>query len=166
MLIQGLNQTKGMRIFQEVLACLALVLWTGCASHPTYRSNYSGSANLAPGNSEPAFSSDPAPTVPPYTSSTATPGDPNKPLQDSRSTTVVPAINSQQPRGSIWSQTDLLLGPRNVIARPGSEVILTAGLRDKTGHLLTNQRIDWSIAPNSVGHFPDSGTRAEKSPRF
>ena len=157
MLIQGLNQTKGLRIFQEVLACLALVLWTGCASHPVYRSNYTGAGNLAPGNSEPAFSSEPASTVPPYTSSTATPGDPNKPLRDSRSTTVVPAINSnssqQQPRGSVWSQTDLLLGPRTVIARPGSEVILTAGLRDKTGHLLTNQRIDWSIAPNSVGHF-------------
>ena len=159
MLIQGLNQTKGLRIFQEVLACLALVLWTGCASHPTYRSNYTGAGNLAPGNTEPAFSSEPASTIPPYTSSTATPGNPNRPLQDSRSTSVVPAINSnnsnssQQPRGSIWSQTDLLLGPRTVIARPGSEVILTAGLRDKTGHLLTNQRIDWNIAPNSVGHF-------------
>lgn len=156
MLIQGLNQTKGLRILQEVLACMALVLWAGCASHPTYRSNYSGAGNLAPGNSEPSFSSEPASTVPPYTSSTATPGDPNKPLQDSRSTTVVPAINSnssQQPRGSVWSQTDLLLGPRTVVARPGSEVILTAGLRDKTGHLVTNQRIDWSIAPNSVGHF-------------
>lgn len=153
MLIQGLDQSRGLRFFQGVLAGLALVLWSGCASHPTYRSNYSGSANLAPGNTTPEFSSDPAPTTPPYISSTATPGDPNKPLQDSRSTTVVPATTSQQPRGSIWSQTDLLLGPRNVIARPGSEVILTAGLRDKTGHLLTNQRIDWNITPNSVGHF-------------
>jgi len=164
MLIQGWNHLKRTRKLQGVLACLVLILWVGCASRPTFRANYPGSANLAPGNSTPAFSSEPAPATSPYTSSTATPGDPNKPLKDTNSTTIVPARTpSQQSAGSIWSQTDLILGPKNAIARPGSEVILTAGLRDKTGHLRMNQRIDWSITPNSVGHFSQIQEREMKN---
>lgn len=48
---------------------------------------------------------------------------------------------------------DLLLGPKTSIALPGSQVILTAGVRDQSGYLRTNQRIDWRISPESVGHF-------------
>ena len=70
--------------------------------------------------------------------------------RDSRSTTVVPATPDSR---TVFSAMDLMLGPKNVIARPGSEVILTAGVRDRSGYLRTNQRIDWSISPESVGHF-------------
>jgi len=70
--------------------------------------------------------------------------------KDSSSTMIVPALESG---GSTWSSMDLILGPKNVIARPGSEVILTAGVRDRSGYLRTNQKIDWNISPESVGHF-------------
>ena len=70
--------------------------------------------------------------------------------QGTRMTTVVPA---QSPQNSDFRTMDLLLGPPTSIALPGSQVILTAGVRDQTGYLRTNQRIDWRIAPESVGHF-------------
>lgn len=70
--------------------------------------------------------------------------------KDSSSTSIVPA---QTPEGSSWSAMDLILGPKSVIARPGSEVILIAGVRDRSGYLRTNQKINWSISPESVGHF-------------
>ncbi len=77
-------------------------------------------------------------------------GIPSISPKESTTTTIVPA---RKPEGSIWSEMDLILGPKSVIARPGSEVILTAGVRDRSGYLRTNQKIDWSISPESVGHF-------------
>ncbi|MDO4629384.1 MAG: hypothetical protein Q4C70_09395, partial [Planctomycetia bacterium] len=157
-----------------------LVVCTSCtsiSSNHTYTTHYPNSASLPAGNT-PAFQgsnpSSPSSTVPSSrsapvftpprttTPSGATPGNatqnttpsvpkPEPPQgQGTRNTTVVPA---RAPNAATVSELDLIMGPRTVIARPGSEVILTAGLRDRSGYLRTNQRIDWTISPQSVGHF-------------
>lgn len=204
-----LRRFVSFRVFVPQFALLtSLLLLSGCASHPLFRSaNYpNSSANLPAGNSAPTFN-DPyavgadsanagaptrAPSAGSLRSSGAASGTPASgtasgtpasgtaasgamPLgassqgtspsaaggvprtaspaaqKDSRSTTIVPVRTDEN--GSAWSTMDLILGPKNVIARPGSEVILTAGVRDRSGYLRTNQRIEWAISPNSVGHF-------------
>ncbi len=159
--------TKLLRFF---LVISLLMVCTSCASfssNRTYTARYPNSASLPAGNM-PAFQENPSGgttqtatssrTAPVFTqpqreTQSTIPSVPKtEPIkgQGTRSTTVVPA---QTPNAVTTSELDLILGPRTVLARPGSEVILTAGLRDRSGYLRTNQRIDWSIAPQSVGHF-------------
>ncbi len=54
-----------------------------------------------------------------------------------------------------WDTVELLLVPRSTIAPVGSEVVLLAGVVGPDGFLRTNERIEWSIAPGSVGEFVD-----------
>ncbi|MDO4569761.1 MAG: hypothetical protein Q4D38_05210, partial [Planctomycetia bacterium] len=111
-------------------------------SMPTTRPTPAQPGRLVPSTRRPTT---PAPT-------TTTPPPATNPLNSSnRSTTVVPAV--PPGKSSAWDTRDLILGPQNVVARPGSEVILTAGVRDQTGYLRTNQRIVWGISADSVGHF-------------
>jgi uncharacterized repeat protein (TIGR01451 family) len=49
----------------------------------------------------------------------------------------------------------VMLAPRRTVAPIGSQVVLTAGVRAGDGFLRTNQRLEWSIAPGSVGQFVD-----------
>lgn len=116
----------------------------------------SGSAaqtNSAAQSQQAAQSSPAAPSVPdsrfvsPFRDGLRTVSDePN----GSQRSTIVPA---QSPQNMDLNTMDLLLGPMTSIALPGSQVILTAGVRDQSGYLRTNQRIDWRISPESVGHF-------------
>ncbi len=54
-----------------------------------------------------------------------------------------------------WDTVELLLVPRTTIAPVGSEVVLLAGVAGPDGYLRTNERIEWSITPGSVGEFVD-----------
>lgn len=54
-----------------------------------------------------------------------------------------------------WDTVELLLVPRSTIAPVGSEVVLLAGVAGPDGYLRTNERIEWSISPGSVGEFVD-----------
>ena len=70
---------------------------------------------------------------------------------DPRSTQVVPAVSPE--RVSVSEPFDLILGPPQIVAIPGAEVIFVAGVRDIRGYLRMNQPIQWSISRESVGHF-------------
>ncbi len=157
---------KRLRVFL-VISLLAVYTAGANVSPNSAYSAYPNSASLPAGNA-PAFQGDssnvanstanPPRSTPVFTPTQTTmqntsPSVPQStPLQGqgTRNTTVVPA---RAPNTNAFSELDLLMGPRTVIARPGSEVILRAGLRDRSGYLRTNQRIDWSISPQSVGHF-------------
>ncbi|MDO4583882.1 MAG: hypothetical protein Q4D62_07235 [Planctomycetia bacterium] len=146
--------------------CFVLLLLSGCASQslfPRSSSTYATSqmGHLPAGNNPPAFSDVPPPASnrlqPPGTRRAntfrTTPNPTPAPVvrtEENRSTQVVPATRAEN---QAWDASDLILGPQNVVAIPGAEVIVTAGIRDRAGYLRTNQPIRWSISPESVGHF-------------
>jgi uncharacterized repeat protein (TIGR01451 family) len=71
-------------------------------------------------------------------------------------TVVVPSaagVVTPQAAAS-WS---VRVNPNPVIAPVGSEVILLASVQGNQGYLLTNERVEWSLAPGSVGHFVGVG---------
>ncbi len=47
----------------------------------------------------------------------------------------------------------LLVAPQRLLAPVGSEVILASGLWGPRGDFLPHQRIEWTLAPDSVGHL-------------
>ena len=50
-----------------------------------------------------------------------------------------------------WDDVAVLIEPRETVAPVGSEVVLIAGVVGPDGYLRTNRRLEWSIAPGSVG---------------
>lgn len=52
------------------------------------------------------------------------------------------------------------LSPRRIIAPVGTEVVVTAGVCGPDGYLYANERVEWQIAPGSVGQFMGLGQRA------
>jgi uncharacterized repeat protein (TIGR01451 family) len=56
-----------------------------------------------------------------------------------------------------WDPVTLILTPSVSVAPVGSEVVLIAGVGSADGYLRCNQRLEWSIAPGSVGQFVDIG---------
>ncbi|MBN2578516.1 MAG: DUF11 domain-containing protein [Pirellulales bacterium] len=88
----------------------------------------------------------------------ASPGAPvaPPPVAPVVSTPVPPAENpSQQVPGPQTASDDvaLLLAPAESVQQIGTEVILVAGVGGPDGYLRTNRRLEWLIAPGSVGHF-------------
>ena len=58
------------------------------------------------------------------------------------------------PMGRLpWDDVAVHLRPQEMVAPVGSEVILVAGVCGPDGYLRTNRRLEWTIAPGSVGHF-------------
>lgn len=55
----------------------------------------------------------------------------------------------------------LLLTPTRIVAPVGGEVILLAGICGKDEILVTNEPIEWMLAPNSVGEFVAVGDDAK-----
>ncbi len=49
------------------------------------------------------------------------------------------------------------LAPQRTVAPVGSQVVLLAGTAAADGYLRTNRRLEWSIAPGSVGQFVSVG---------
>ncbi len=66
-----------------------------------------------------------------------------------------PAYRCEPGRPLADDPLAVLLAPRRTVAPVGSEVILVAGVRAGDGYLRTNERLEWSIAPGSVGQFVD-----------
>ncbi len=52
-----------------------------------------------------------------------------------------------------WDDVAVQLRPQEMVAPVGSEVVLVAGVCGPDGYLRTNRRLEWTIAPGSVGHF-------------
>jgi len=59
-----------------------------------------------------------------------------------------------EPLGKLpWDAAVVLLQPQETVASVGAEVVLVAGVGGQDGYLRTNRRLEWTIAPGSVGHF-------------
>ena len=52
-----------------------------------------------------------------------------------------------------WDDVAVQIQPHEMVASVGSEVVLTAGVCGADGYLRMNRRLEWSIAPGSVGQF-------------
>lgn len=113
------------------LAALAAVLVAGCVSWP--RIDPSGERFFLPPEA-------PATTTPPG-AIPAPAGSPD-------------ALPSTDGVGS-WGPAELILSPPLKVAPIGSEVVLVASVRGADQFLRTNERVDWQIAPGSVGQFLD-----------
>lgn len=51
--------------------------------------------------------------------------------------------------------SEFVITPQETAAAVGSEVILVASVRGQDQYMLTNQRVEWTIAPGGVGNFVD-----------
>ncbi|MEO2048183.1 MAG: hypothetical protein ABGX16_16645 [Pirellulales bacterium] len=65
------------------------------------------------------------------------------------SAAAVPAAGS----ASVASQDHLTLTPERMLAPVGSEVLLRGGICTAKGYFLKDQRVDWSLSGQDVGHF-------------
>jgi uncharacterized repeat protein (TIGR01451 family) len=68
---------------------------------------------------------------------------------------VAPACPPSRGPTVIGADEDVavLLTPHRLVAPIGSQVVLMAGVQGCDGYLRTNRRLEWSIAPGSVGQF-------------
>lgn len=55
--------------------------------------------------------------------------------------------------------SELTLGPCDPVARTGTQVIMVAGVKDKSGKYRTNQQVEWTIDRTSPGGFVDIDRR-------
>ncbi len=113
------------------LAALAAVLVAGCASWP--RIDPSNQGFFLPPEAPPAPA---APGAVPPPSGTA----------------IAPQVATGLPP---WEPAELILNPPVTVAPIGGEVVLVASVRGADQFLRTNERVDWQIAPGSVGQFLD-----------
>ncbi|AMV33177.1 hypothetical protein VN12_13710 [Pirellula sp. SH-Sr6A] len=56
---------------------------------------------------------------------------------------------------------DLLITPNRLVAPVGGEVVLLAGICGTDDHLVTNEPIEWMLAPDSVGQIVEVGDDAK-----
>jgi uncharacterized repeat protein (TIGR01451 family) len=71
-----------------------------------------------------------------------------------------PVEYAPQPRPPCFPRHEIVgvaVIPSEVIAPPGSEVVLLAAVRGADGHLHANQRVEWTLAPGGVGQFVGLG---------
>jgi uncharacterized repeat protein (TIGR01451 family) len=54
-------------------------------------------------------------------------------------------------------QGRLVLAPAVMMAPVGSEVVILSGLADAKGEYIPRQPIEWTLTPDSVGHFVEAG---------
>ena len=66
---------------------------------------------------------------------------------------AAPALRVQPGQPLLEDPLAVMLRPQRTIAPVGSEVVLVAGVHTGDGYLRTNERLEWSIAPGSVGQF-------------
>ena len=55
----------------------------------------------------------------------------------------------------------LVLAPAVMMAPVGSEVVILSGLADAKGEYIPRQPLEWSLTPDSVGHFVEAGDERE-----
>ncbi|MBN1908737.1 MAG: DUF11 domain-containing protein [Pirellulales bacterium] len=56
-----------------------------------------------------------------------------------------------------WDNTQVIVTPAESIAPVGSDVVILAGVKGPDAYLRTNEKVEWTIAPGSVGHLVDHG---------
>ena len=67
---------------------------------------------------------------------------------------LAPALLRRPARpADLEAPVAVTLRPQRTIAPVGSVVVLVAGVQSGDGYLRTNQRLEWSMAPGSVGQF-------------
>ena len=171
----------------RMLACtLAVLVLTGCAGNGVPRLDPSGE-HLFVYNPPPPASGYPVAACPPGTVPTPAPAvaapvagppaivsvptPPPAPV-------AVPATNGLQPvpmpqlsgaapvvvpvAVSPYADAAVTLAPACRAVPIGAEVILVAGVRGGDNYLRTNRRLDWTLAPGSVGQFTNiEGKRFE-----
>ncbi len=72
---------------------------------------------------------------------------------------LAPAAGLPAPGAAPAGGPELVLVPQESVAPIGTHVVLLAGTRDRDNYLRTNQRIDWTLVPGSVGQFVEVGTK-------
>ena len=69
---------------------------------------------------------------------------------------AAPGIPSPQPTSGPCSPAGAVcITPNTLVAPIGTQVVLLAAVRSREDFLLTNERVEWSIAPCGVGQFLD-----------
>lgn len=69
-----------------------------------------------------------------------------------------PTDFQDDPGGKLpWDDIGVTITPQTIAAPIGSEVVLAAGVRGPDKYLMTNSRLEWSLAQGSVGSFVDVG---------
>ncbi len=107
-------------------------------------------ASCPPGTA-PVIATAAAPVTPPQVPAAAPTGLQPIPMQQPMA--APPAAVVVSP----YSDAAVTLVPCSRVAPVGAEVILVAGVRGGDNYLRTNRRLDWFIAPGSVGQFTDVG---------
>ena len=69
---------------------------------------------------------------------------------------IAPPV-AELPRISPYSDVAAMLSPFRAVEPVGSQVVLLAGVRSGDGYLRTNRRLEWWLAPGSVGQFTAIG---------
>ncbi len=59
----------------------------------------------------------------------------------------------------VIGQWGISVSPSQVIAPVGSEVVMIASVTGSEGYLLTRERVEWMLAPDSAGEFLSAGQR-------
>lgn len=101
----------------------------------------------------------------PATTVAPTPGAPLQPIPSSGAGTPlqpIPVGPTGQPMvmpqaAAVPASWSVRVAPNPVIATVGSEVVVLASVLSHQGFLITNERVEWSLAPGSVGHFVGVG---------
>ncbi|MEN1682213.1 MAG: hypothetical protein AAGJ46_21775, partial [Planctomycetota bacterium] len=75
-----------------------------------------------------------------------------------------PQVGQSIVTGPPGPRDRVVITPEKVLAPVGTEVIVRAGLCQKSGYLLNNERIEWSLDRSGVGHFVTLGDRGEADP--
>lgn len=79
--------------------------------------------------------------------------DPNR-----RQLTAIDIPYKQVPNAiGVHDMTAVMVTPSKVIAPVGSEVVVQAAVCGQDKTLMAGKKVEWSIAPNSVGHFVQAG---------
>ncbi len=134
---------SGMKFSVSTLASVAVLLTVaGCADFHAPRIDPSGEHLFICDSPPPAAVACPPGTVP-------TPA-PAPPAVAIRPVTGPPLI-------SPYSDVAAMLSPFRTVAPVGGQVVLLGGVRGGDGYLRTNRRLEWSLAPGSVGRFTAIG---------
>lgn len=124
----------------------------GCANHRLPRIDPTGES-LFVYDTPPASLYDPTP----YAASPYQPSPAYPPAASGQYGYAAPAPQYAEVPGQMrWGDNVCTtLAPTRTIAPVGSEVVLIAGVVDVEGFLRTNERVEWTIAPDGVGQFVD-----------
>ena len=143
---------SGMKLPVSTWASIAsLLAVTGCAEFGLPRIDPSG---------EHLFVYDPPPaavTCPPGAVPVLAPAGPAAVAPTPVPSAVAQPPVADLPRISPYSDVAAMLSPFRTVQAVGSQVVMVGGVRSGDGYLRTNRRLEWWLAPGSVGQFTAIG---------